>query len=834
VDDELVVRAAIRDELSAPLESIREELRRTGRQSEETGRQASRGGRGFDAMAGGIGRMARTAGRVGLYAVAGLGTAIVSATGYAATFGIKTAASMETARIAFSTMLGSGKKADAFLKDLSAFAAKTPFEFPELQTAASSLISAGIEANKVIPIMTTLGDVTSGMGTGAEGVQRATVALQQMNAAQKVNAEDLNQLRDAGIPVYDLLAASMGKTKEEVAKMAAAGTLGAEGLDAIMKGLETGKGLERFTGLMEKQSASLEGVASTFKDTLGMGLAKALEPAVPILKDMTAGASELVADGMGPLQDGVANVIERGQELYESGKLQKWAGEGKDAVVDFWHAIEPLVGELFELGKDALPLVGVTLGTVVELIKTAAQVAAPLVGGFNDLDGSAKKVLLFAAAIYFLSGKMGDLRARGGQAIESLRQVDKRMVAMRGAAGIAGGAMLLFADDVGKSHQGLGDLMTIGGSVAIGFAAGGPIGAAIGGLGGLFTVFTGRTKKAAEAQEKLDAAGRAVAATLDEQTGALGDNTDAVAAKQLADSGAFQAARKIGVSNKTVLDAALGNVAAQREINKASEDYLGIVDKKASKILADSGGEVGAGMYDKATESVKLLGDATGATSTAIDRERRKIDDVNAALGKTPPAVTVQFDVNTSAGQTALDRLNASIDKARQAGTAARGQTASGDTASSRARGVGGMAATLRAHQAAGARSGAHTRITNAFVGGGGRGHGSGDHQAGKALDLQGSGLHAYARETRAAGGYAAFHGHGSNRHLHAVPGPAGDTATSRAASPTPRTHGGTAVAPVIIGAGAIVVTNPSDTVDLEQGIADGIERYLIERAERG
>ena len=29
--------------------------------------------------------------------------------------------------------------------------------------------------------MTTLGNVTSGMGTGSEGVRRATVALQQMS-----------------------------------------------------------------------------------------------------------------------------------------------------------------------------------------------------------------------------------------------------------------------------------------------------------------------------------------------------------------------------------------------------------------------------------------------------------------------------------------------------------------------------------------------------------------------------------------------------------------------------------------------------------------------------
>lgn len=216
-------------------------------------------------------------------AVAGIG-----ALGLLAKSGLDTASQMEQASIAFTTMLGSGEKAQAFIADLTKFAANTPFEFAGLQEAASSLISAGIEANKVIPIMTTLGDVTSGMGTGAEGIQRATVALQQMNAAQKIGAEDLNQLRDAGIPVYDLLSAATGKSKAEVVKLAQAGKLGKKELDALMKGLETGAGLERFTGLMEKQAQSLGGVMSTLKDNFSQGLAAALAPAIPQIKKIVS------------------------------------------------------------------------------------------------------------------------------------------------------------------------------------------------------------------------------------------------------------------------------------------------------------------------------------------------------------------------------------------------------------------------------------------------------------------------------------------------------------------------------------------------------------------
>jgi tape measure domain-containing protein len=218
----------------------------------------------------------RFSGMAGI-ALAAAGTAAVG-------FGLKVASGNEQARISFTTMLGSAQKADVFLRQLQKFAATTPFEFPELQTAASSLISAGVNANKVIPIMRTLGDVTAGMGTGAQGVQRATVALQQMNAAGRITAEDLNQLRDAGIPVYDLLAAATKKSKTEVAALAQAGKLGRRELEQLMAALESGKGLEKFNGLMQEQSKSLAGMISTLRDDLGQGLAGALQGLFPIIK----------------------------------------------------------------------------------------------------------------------------------------------------------------------------------------------------------------------------------------------------------------------------------------------------------------------------------------------------------------------------------------------------------------------------------------------------------------------------------------------------------------------------------------------------------------------
>ena len=52
------------------------------------------------------------------------------------------------------------------------------------------------------------------------------------------------------------------------------------------------------------------------------------------------------------------------------------------------------------------------------------------------------------------------------------------------------------------------------------------------------------------------------------------------------------------------------------------------------------------------------------------------------------------------------------------------------------------------------------------------------DHVNGRALDLVGQNLVGYKDAVNSSGGFAEFHGAGKSRHLHAVPGPIGDTSS--------------------------------------------------------
>lgn len=266
-------------------EKMGAEVRIAGHQASEAGNEMSNASgharnlgsslEGVKGKAAAMGYAIKAAAIASTVAIAAAATAIVG-------FGIKQAAANQTAMVSFELLLGSAQNAQAFLKKLSDFAARTPFDLPTLKDAASRLLAVGVHAEDVIPIMTRLGDATAGMGTGAEGISRAVYALQQMKQAGKASLDDINQLTDAGIPALDALAAHFHTTVANIRAMVSKGKISADDVYAAIEGGE-GPAFARLKGMMDKQSATLEGVWSTLKDNISQTLAKTFEPAIPSL-----------------------------------------------------------------------------------------------------------------------------------------------------------------------------------------------------------------------------------------------------------------------------------------------------------------------------------------------------------------------------------------------------------------------------------------------------------------------------------------------------------------------------------------------------------------------
>ena len=245
-------------------------------------------------------------------AILGVGTAL---SGISAAFGlvgveaVKVSEGLNTAKIGFTTMLGSGEAAEKMLKDIQQFAATTPFEFPDLVNTAQRMKALGFEASQVIPTLRTVGDTASAMGKGKESIDLMVLALGQMTSKGKVSAQEMNQLAEQGVGAWKILADSIGVSIPEAMKLAEKGAISAsQAVPALLAGMNT-----QFAGSMDKMSQTLTGQWSNFKDQItmalvpiGQSLVPVLQMLLPILASALAKVAEF-AKWFGELPDPIRN-----------------------------------------------------------------------------------------------------------------------------------------------------------------------------------------------------------------------------------------------------------------------------------------------------------------------------------------------------------------------------------------------------------------------------------------------------------------------------------------------------------------------------------------------
>ena len=178
---------------------------------------------------------------------------------------VKMAGTMEQNKVAFEKMLGSAEAAEAFLQQLATFAEKTPFDFPGLVASSKKLLAFGFQAQEIIPMMTNIGDAVAGVGGNVEILDRVTLAFGQMKTKGMVSAEEMNQLAEAGIPAWDMLAKTIGTDIPTAMDLAEKKSINA---DAAIAGMISQMG-EKYSGMMDQQSKKVPGILANMQDKAG-------------------------------------------------------------------------------------------------------------------------------------------------------------------------------------------------------------------------------------------------------------------------------------------------------------------------------------------------------------------------------------------------------------------------------------------------------------------------------------------------------------------------------------------------------------------------------------
>ena len=211
-------------------------------------------------------------------------------------FGLKLAADMEQAQVAFSVMIGSAERAKEMLADLKKFADTTPFEFPEIRDAAKLLIGFGFGADQVTGLLRRLGDVSAGLSVP---IGEIAAVYGKARVQGRAFARDIHELTNRGVPIIQELAKQFGVADNAVMKLVEEGVVGFPQIEKAFVSLTSAGG--RFAGLTEAQSKTLAGLWSTFRDSVNNSLRSVGETIIRVfnLKQVVANVTELMTSVTG-------------------------------------------------------------------------------------------------------------------------------------------------------------------------------------------------------------------------------------------------------------------------------------------------------------------------------------------------------------------------------------------------------------------------------------------------------------------------------------------------------------------------------------------------------
>ena len=318
---------------------------------------------------------------------------------------------------------------------------------------------------------------------------------------------------------------------------------------------ETGQAAKMADARMSGTEGALEQLSGSI-ETAQIKLGKALAPAV---QDVANG----LADNLGPAMDGAIDLAD-----------------------DLVGAAVPLVDVLKLAGGAAADAAGFFMdlpGPVKSLVLQAGLAAAIFPRVSSAIGGAASAMRNGSTYARVLALELTDVNTRGTAASSAMTKLGG---VARQAGGVGG--MLLLAHGAQETDQKLGGLESAAGGALMGFAAGGPWGAAIGAGAGLLMGLAGSTDSAADAAKQAQPDFEGLAASLNQVTGATTSATRAQIYDDLTRSGAMKTMQKYGITQRQAVDAVMGHADAMHAIQAISASATAEYRKNEAAIAANN------------------------------------------------------------------------------------------------------------------------------------------------------------------------------------------------------------------------------------------------------
>lgn len=343
------------DNASKKLSNIGKSLSPTNKKIGKMSSQFDKVDKSVNKTSGSFGKLKGViAGAVTIAGISAFGKAVLGAAGNA-----------QDLKVALETVTGSAAEADKSFAFIREFTEKTPFQVDNVASSFIKLKNAGLEPTA--ELMTTLGNAAS-ISSDKVGALEAVTNLYSRTVQGGLGVEELDQLNDRGIPVYDILLEKLGKTRNEMSKFGKSAENVAKVRAALSEGFD-----ERFGGGMERASETLNGKFSTLSDTMQGLLIKVGEGG---LTDAVSNATTKFTDFIKQNED---LALALGEKL---GQAVTFVMDGIILLMDNMHKAQPIFDLLGTIAQDILfPALKVVFDIMVKLAEALGPVAetiAPL------------------------------------------------------------------------------------------------------------------------------------------------------------------------------------------------------------------------------------------------------------------------------------------------------------------------------------------------------------------------------------------------------------------------------------------------------------------------
>ena len=279
--------------------------------------------------------------------------------GYLAKTALDTASGFEKMQLSLETITkGRGEE---WFRKLNEWALKMPVNTEKAIQSFIMMRAMGLDPT--IKQMTALVDTMGALGGNSDMIEGLARALGQMHTKGKVSAEELMQLAERGVPVFEIL-------KEKFGEVDTASLDAGKAIEAIFEGLE-----ERFGGQAEKMLSTWAGMTESLKSYWKEFVRLVMESEV-----------------MDWIKKEVGSIIKTIDQMYKDGTLKKWAEETGKAIKEGFEVGIETVKTFWGWIKTAYEGIKTIQGTLAETWSKIEKTRADIQKKINvDILGSKKE-----------------------------------------------------------------------------------------------------------------------------------------------------------------------------------------------------------------------------------------------------------------------------------------------------------------------------------------------------------------------------------------------------------------------------------------------------------